>query len=141
MKTDLRLNIELEKRLSNWAFWFLNPEGISSKSPMADFGLFTGSTQPPLSKPPFPINNFQADEMNGWINILGVHHPELKEVIKSYYLEKGNIAEKAKLYNIAPRTYKMRLQFARNWLEGGLSIDEENLFYKKRQNSIAECRP
>lgn len=136
---NIHLSKELEDRLINWKGWVLYQNGFPTKSVVADFGLFCGGKSTPMSKPPIPLNNLLAEEMNTWINIMGSGHPEYKYAIKAYYLEPGTIKEKAADCNIAERTFKQRLQFARHWLEGRLSIDIK--FLPNRQNSVAECRP
>lgn len=132
----MNLNIELENRLRDWAYWCIAFEkgkmGYPPKSIIAD--CFIGTLQPRHSKPPFPINNIKADEMNGWINIMGNENFEYKEAIIGHYLSNKQPWELAKLLKIAPRTYRQRLQYARTWLCGRLSIDSKTENYSSKDN-------
>lgn len=119
----MNLEVELHRRLTNWSFYALDDNGYPNKSTIADFGLVDSHVR--HSKPPFPINNLQADEMNGWINIMGLEHPEYKKVIGAHYLRCDDlrITDLARLLNIKPWMFKQRLREARIWLIGRLSID------------------
>lgn len=122
----MSLDVELEKRLESWAYYVLDKNGFPNKSTIADFGLPDSHVR--QSKPPFPLNNLQADEMNGWINIMGIECPEHKYVIGRYYLRKDGvrILELAKIFQISERMFKQRLREARLWLKGRLSTEMKN---------------
>lgn len=122
------LEIELHKRLVNWSYYKLDDNGYPTKSTIADFGLPSNGIR--RSKPPISINNLKADEMNGWINIMGKEHPEYKQAIGAYYLRSASerIWELAKRYHISPRMFKQRLHDARLWLSGRLSSEVKNKY-------------
>lgn len=119
------LEMELESRLVNWSYWVISFEngdiGYPAKSTIADFGLVASFVR--QSKPPFPLSNFDADEMNGWINQMALIHPEYRAALMAYYMrEKGmKIWEIAQVFEISPRMFKQRLHDARTWLSGRLS--------------------
>lgn len=123
----MNLEDELEERLINWSHWIIpflrNEVGYPKSSTIVNFGLSDSHIRE--SKPPIPINNLQADEMNGWINIMAIEHPEYSGAVAAWYLRKKGMRtwEVAKLYKMSPTTFKLRLRLARNWLRGRLSID------------------
>lgn len=118
----MNLDYELEKRLENWSYYMLEKSGYPNKSTIADFGL--PSTAVRQSKPPFSINNIQADEINGWINIMGQENPEYKIAILAFYLRKDKrILDLAKNFDISARMFKQRLREGRTWLRGRLSTE------------------
>lgn len=124
---NLNLNIELERRLLNWAYWVIafanNEVGYPAKSTIADFGLTDSHIR--KSKPPFSLNNLQADELNGWINIMGKFYPHYKTILGAYYLRKRGlrISDLATIFKISERRFKQQLHDARLWLSGRLSIE------------------
>ncbi len=126
----LSLDMELENRLINWSYWMIDFKegrlGYPSKSTIADFGLVDSHVR--QSRPPFPLNNLLADELNGWINIMAIEHPEYRTTLCAYYMRaKGlRIWELAQDFKISPRMFKQRLHDARLWLTGRLSIEVKN---------------
>lgn len=137
-----QLNVELDRRMRNWAYWIIsfkkNEVGFPNRSTIADFGM-DGSLQPRHSKPPFSLQGVElADQMNGWLNIMGVHHPDYKSAIIRYYLTRFKISELAKQVNIHPHTFKDRLRDARTWLKGRLSA-EENISKIALVESLPKC--
>lgn len=122
------LESELEDRLIQWSYWIIsfyrNEVGYSPTSTIVNFGLGDGFIRE--SKPPFPINNLQADEMNGWINMLGKYYPAHAQAIHAWYLRERGLKqyEVAKLLNLPLKTFQTRLLLGRRWLEGRLSIDK-----------------
>ena len=123
MYSKIDLKIELEKRLISWSWHVLDSNGFPNKSTIANFGI--NDNYALKSRPPIPIHNLQADEMNHWINIMGSTNPELKIVLKAFYTRRNSekIATLAQVLGISSRTFSQRLQSARMWLEGRLSID------------------
>jgi hypothetical protein len=121
------LSVELENRLVRWAYWIIpfekNEVGFPQQATIADFGLPDSSIR--QSKPPFPLNNLNAQEMNCWINIMGTEHPEYKETLRAYYLRgnKARMADIAKTLNTSRRVFEQRLILARTWLRGRLSVE------------------
>src|SRR5690606_1876776 len=118
----MNLDSELERRLVNWSYYVLDDNGYPSKSTIADFGLPT--TQIKKSKPPFSINKVEADETNGWVNIMGGQHPEYKIALCAFYLRPRGmrISDIAEQLNVSLRTFNQRLSDARNWLSGCLCM-------------------
>ena len=61
-----RIMMELEMRLRKWATWCIAIEkgrvGFPTKSTVA--GFWEGSVKARYSRPPIPLNNLQAQEMN-----------------------------------------------------------------------------
>lgn len=122
---SLNMEVELERRLTNWAYWIIcferNEIGYPSKATIADFGMPNSYIR--TSKPPFPLNNIQADEINTWINIMGEIRPECKVAIATYYLRKNGlrIYQIAKALNITLTMFNRHLHDGKTWLMGRLS--------------------
>lgn len=122
---NLTLQSELEWRLKNWKYWRLDGlSGYPDQSTIAHFG--EGINLPiTYSHPPFPLNQLLAQEMGAWINQMGSSHIEYKYVIELVYLTGHPQWKLAQMLNISPRDFTRRLQCARTWLEGRLSIDSD----------------
>jgi hypothetical protein len=127
---SMNLEYELNRRLVNWSYYVIAFKtgliGYPSKSTIADFGLPCEFVR--KSKPPFSLNNYLADEMNAWINIMGKENPHYKEVIDAYYLRDHHVKiwQLAKIFNISKRTFEQRLHEAKVWLKGRLSQEIQN---------------
>ena len=120
------LQMELEWRLKNWKYWRLDGlSGYPSKATIAHFG--EGVHIPiSYSRPPFPLNHLLAQEMGAWINQMGYEHPIYKHIIEMVYLTNQPQWLLAKKCKMSLRNFKLNLQYAKNWLEGRLSIDDKD---------------
>jgi len=122
MRLSREIEKELDRRLTNWAYWVIpilkNEIGFPAKSVIADIDFGSLANYVRVSKPPIPLNNFQADEMNCWINLMGKVKPEFKQAIKEFYLSKHTIVKISKTLEISTRTFNDRLHGARTFLKG-----------------------
>ena len=122
------LKLELQDRLVKWSWWIIpfqkNEVGYPSKSTIADFGLPNAFTR--QSKPPFPLNRLEAQEMNHWVNLMGQDHSNYKAVINAYYLRSDGlkIPDLAKNMSMSVSYFNQTLRKAREWLMRRLSLSK-----------------
>jgi hypothetical protein len=124
-----QLSMELHDRLVKWSYWIIaiknNQIGYPAKSTIADFGMPSSYVR--QSKPPMPLNNQEADEMNGWVNHMGAFYPQYKQVITAFYLrtKETPIWVLAQHFGISPDTFKKILGLSRSWISSKLSKEYE----------------
>jgi hypothetical protein len=128
-KFSNHLERELDTRLSNWAHWVYSiisgEVGFPNKSTIADFDMGGAYHLIRLSKPPFPLNNSTAQEMNNWINLMGQYRPEYKQVLIEVYINKKSSKKTSEYIGVPKRTFYDHLRGAKNWLGGCISLKAE----------------
>jgi hypothetical protein len=123
-------DVLLDLRLRLWGYWIARiqngEEGWPHTSLLAivmELGNFTRS-----GKQYSPSTNEMADEMNGWINRMGMVFPQYKDAVKAKYVPQDgrkfrSDKELASDRKISVSTFKDRVRDAKIWLSGRLDAE------------------
>lgn len=127
----------LEKRLQEWAEWFLQKTIGTGSLPketieyiLMTYGFFTRNPGPKS----VPINE-SAEEIEALIREMAKNKKYQKdaEVIRvNYLIQSDNIIKKSRIIGMSPSQFKMRLWMAKRWLAGWLSASRKKSKNKKR---------
>ncbi len=113
------LDVELERRLNEWARWFLQGCGYKVGYPRISSTFWAcyqiaktrgrGNSQPLPSFPP-------AEEVDDWVRELTKWRPRLAEALRCQYFTLGPARDKAQRLGICRAQYQIDLEVSKGWL-------------------------
>lgn len=116
----------VEKRLSEWALWWLDVEtgneGYPKKSSITLFQ--DGFVQREEFKSIPLISNEQAQQMDVWLSKMDLLHPEYCQSVVLQYLSDRKPVEIARILGISKRTFYERVHGGKTWLSGCITHSE-----------------
>ena len=118
-ETESNLDAELERRLVEWARWFLQGCGYKVGYPPVSSTFWAcyqvaktrgrSNSQPLPSFPP-------AEEVDDWVRELSKWRPRLAKVLRCHYFTLGPARDKAQRLGISRTQYGIDLEIGKGWL-------------------------
>lgn len=126
MKAEqLSLDAELERRLVEWAEWFLQGCGYRLGYPPISSTFWAcyqmakprgcGHSQPLPSHP-------SAEEVEEWVSEMSKWRPRLAEVLRIQYFTLGYKFDKARQLDLSLTQYNVALEVSKSWLIARLLV-------------------
>ena len=121
----------VEKRLQEWADWFIrgNTYGIGyppeSFITMLEKGI-TAKKKKTFKIPILPTNE-SAEEMEKFVVEMAHQNRQMADALRKYYFgREPTLQLKAKIFGVSGAQFKILLGMARQWLAGRLSVNTKN---------------